>query len=252
MKRSISNECISSIEISKKHRSDMCSLFLRGMNQILQYTLIDYLIKTTVDCSNRNIDCVNLLLLSKTVNEIILPIYMKRGKFAWHDAIKFDSHRKAMIQSIVFDKNIFIDKHMLTDFPKVIKVTLGDKYNYPLLHASLPDSLTELYIGRNYTYTFRPKLLPPNLKELEFGSNICLDFNFFLTSDYFPDSLTSLKIGPGFNNDIKINTFPPNLTHLNLTNFNNILLPGVLPKKLRKLFCGHLIIRSIMIHFLLV
>ena len=120
----------------------------------------------------------------------------------------------------------------LNEMTSLTKLTLGCKFNRPIIPSTFPESLLDLTFGGYYNKPLYPGMLPYNLTKLSFiGGN----FNHPLAS-FLPKSLIELTLSDQFNQEIAPGTFSENLSKLTFgCRFNKLLIPGVLPDSLTEL-----------------
>ncbi|EAL70347.1 hypothetical protein DDB_G0274909 [Dictyostelium discoideum AX4] len=128
------------------------------------------------------------------------------------------------------------------DIPNSVEfLKLGDQINQPLFNI-IPPNVTNLEFGFYFNQKLDNETIPPNVKTLKLGN----DFDMCLLNSSIPksvtslafNSITSLTFGAKFNQQLR--SLPKLLKQLKFgTDFNQILLPGVLGDEIENLIFGN-------------
>jgi len=125
----------------------------------------------------------------------MLPHGLKVLQFEEYDwPIEYDV-LPASVEVLIFRYTLKVALHPHLLPPGLQKLTIGDRFNFPLEYGVFPSTLKELRIGNHFNQPLEPGVLPPGLKVLKLGKHYQQPIDFSKEAKVIPYGLQFFRLG---------------------------------------------------------
>ncbi len=244
------NMIIKTIELKKTNTHDQK---IHKIFQIIRYMIFDYFIdpesKFKCEFSNKCIDLIHLGQCSKTITDLLIKQYIKKGCFHFLNIQNLSDIKRSWIRNFVHYQN----SHNETK-NNMLNYILNNRYIHRLIYycrdldliefislENLQDlKIIECESSRNRILHIKTNHYPNNLIKLCISTYLMSGDNTFII-DELPPTLTDLDLN-GYklqSQTIDLDWFPKNLQILRMPYYyNQCLVPNLLPTNLHTLELG--------------